>query len=71
MFFAGPIINSKNKTTINFIKEIKKGLKNTDIRFINEIKGQFFSNPLISLSLSVCLFSMAGIPPVKNYGKIL
>ena len=60
MLSAAPFINSKNRTIIHFIKEIKKGLKNTDIRFINEIKGQFFSNPLISISLSICLFSMAG-----------
>jgi|ERR1700675_63556 len=32
----------------------------TDIKFIAELKGQFFSNPLLSLSLSICLFSMAG-----------
>ena len=42
-----------------------------DIRYISELKGLFFSNPLLSLSLGICLFSMAGIPPVKNYGKIL
>ncbi|KAH7916976.1 hypothetical protein BV22DRAFT_1101112, partial [Leucogyrophana mollusca] len=32
---------------------------NTDIRFISELKGQFFLNPLLSISLSICLFSMA------------
>ena len=31
-----------------------------DIKFISELKGQFFSNLLLSLSLTVCLFSMAG-----------
>jgi NADH-ubiquinone oxidoreductase chain 2 len=31
-----------------------------DIRFISELTGQFISNPLLSLSLSICLFSMAG-----------
>ena len=31
-----------------------------DIKFISELKGQFFSNPLLSFSLTVCLFSMAG-----------
>jgi NADH-ubiquinone oxidoreductase chain 2 len=48
-----------------------KGLKNretiSDIRYISELKGQFFSNPLLSLSLSVCLFSMAGIPPLIGF----
>jgi NADH:ubiquinone oxidoreductase subunit 2 (subunit N) len=31
-----------------------------DIRYISELKGLFFSNPLLSLSLGICLFSMAG-----------
>ena len=45
--------------------------KREDIRYISELKGLFFSNPLLSLSLGICLFSMAGLPPVKNSGKIL
>jgi NADH-ubiquinone oxidoreductase chain 2 len=40
---------------------------NTDINYITELKGQFFSNPILSLSLSVCLFSMAGIPPLIGF----
>ena len=43
-----------------------KGLE-TDIKFISELKGQFFSNPLLSISLTVCLFSMAGIPPLMGF----
>ena len=43
-----------------------KGSK-TDINYITELKGQFFSNPLLSLSLTVCLFSMAGIPPLMGF----
>jgi NADH-ubiquinone oxidoreductase chain 2 len=39
----------------------------SDIKFISELKGQFFSNPLLSLSLSICLFSMAGIPPLIGF----
>jgi NADH-ubiquinone oxidoreductase chain 2 len=38
-----------------------------DIKFISELKGQFFLNPLLSLSLSICLFSMAGIPPLIGF----
>lgn len=38
-----------------------------DIRYISEFKGQFFLNPLISLSFSICLFSMAGIPPLIGF----
>src|SRR5882757_360168 len=42
-------------------------LYNKDIRFISELKGQFFSNPLITLSLTLCLLSMAGTPPLMGF----
>ena len=38
-----------------------------DISLISELKGQFWSNPLLSLSLTVSLFSMAGIPPLVGF----
>lgn len=41
--------------------------KELDIKFISELKGQFFSNPLLSVSLTICLFSMAGIPPLLGF----
>lgn len=43
---------------INHFKKIK------DIRYISDLKGQFYYNPLITLSFSICLFSMAGINEV-------
>ena len=46
--------NSKLSSLLNTESE-------RDIKFISELKGQFFSNPLLSLSLSICLFSMAGM----------
>jgi NADH-ubiquinone oxidoreductase chain 2 len=39
----------------------------TDIKEITEFKGLFFFNPLICLSFSICLFSMAGIPPLIGF----
>ena len=44
-----------------------KNIENLDIRFITELKGQFISNPLLSISLAICLFSMAGIPPLMGF----
>ena len=38
-----------------------------DIKYISDIKGQFFSNPLICISFSICLFSMAGVPPLIGF----
>jgi NADH-ubiquinone oxidoreductase chain 2 len=43
-----------------------KGTEN-DIQYIKELKGIFFENPILSLSLSICLFSMAGIPPLIGF----
>ena len=39
----------------------------TDIKFITELKGLFFSNPLLSISFAICFFSMAGIPPLIGF----
>jgi len=38
-----------------------------DIRFLYNFKGQFFANPILSLSLIICLFSMAGVPPLLGF----
>ena len=55
-------------TTDNLNKESNRTYTEiTDIRYISELKGKFFSNPLLSLSLTVCLFSMAGTPPLIGF----
>jgi len=38
-----------------------------DIRFLSSFRGLFFSNLILSLSLMICLFSMAGIPPLLGF----
>lgn len=38
-----------------------------EIKLISELKGQFFFNPILSLSLVICLFSMAGVPPLIGF----
>ena len=63
--------NSYRTTNNNTLIPHTKLGQQIDIRYIYELKGLFFTNPLLSLSLCISLFSMAGIPPVKNYGKIL
>jgi NADH-ubiquinone oxidoreductase chain 2 len=60
----GYIIKSgsySNKNNSNYSGDEK------DIKFISEFKSQFFLNPILSLSLAVCLFSMAGIPPLMGF----
>jgi NADH-ubiquinone oxidoreductase chain 2 len=63
----GLLIHNKFNNNNNLINiEEVKGSEN-DISLISELKGQFFSNPLLSLSLAICLFSMAGIPPLIGF----
>ncbi len=41
------------------INPLYKGTER-DIKFISEFKSQFYANPLLSICLTICLFSMAG-----------
>jgi len=52
---------------LSYIIYNKEGNNLKDIKYISSLKGQFFLNPLLSLSLCVCLFSMAGIPPLIGF----
>ena len=54
----------KNHSLIN-LDDVNYNIK--DIKYISELKGQFYKNPLLSLSLTICLFSMAGIPPLIGF----
>lgn len=38
-----------------------------DVQFIDTLKGQFIANPMLGLSFSLCLFSIAGIPPMIGF----
>ena len=38
-----------------------------DINYISELKGLFFTNPILSISLTICLLSMAGTPPFLGF----
>jgi NADH:ubiquinone oxidoreductase subunit 2 (subunit N) len=38
-----------------------------DIKYISQLKAQFIYNPILSLSLAICLFSMAGVPPLLGF----
>ncbi|PRD25175.1 UNVERIFIED_CONTAM: NADH-ubiquinone oxidoreductase chain 2 [Trichonephila clavipes] len=43
----------------------RKGI--IDISIIQDLRGQFKNNPLLSSSFALCLFSMAGIPPLIGF----
>lgn len=40
---------------------------NTPIQFTSELKGHFYLNPVLAVSLSITLFSFAGIPPMAGF----
>jgi NADH-ubiquinone oxidoreductase chain 2 len=62
-------LNTNNNNNNNNNKELlfNEGNYLGDIKYISSLKGQFFLNPLLTLSLCICLFSMAGIPPLIGF----
>ena len=40
---------------------------NSPIQLISQLRGYFYINPLLSLSLTITLFSFAGIPPLVGF----
>ena len=64
--FFNKFFDNKKKFRLGVYSE-NKNIDTLDISLITELKGQFLSNPLLSLSLAICLFSMAGIPPLLGF----
>ena len=54
-------INTVNKKE-NLIEE-----NNSPIQLTNQIKGYFYINPFVSISLAITLFSFVGIPPIIGF----
>jgi NADH-ubiquinone oxidoreductase chain 2 len=50
-------------------KEFKNLLdkNNSPIQLISQLKGYFYINPLLSLSLAITIFSFVGIPPLVGF----
>lgn len=40
---------------------------NSPIQLVNQLKGFFYINPLLALSLAITIFSFAGIPPLVGF----
>lgn len=59
-----PNINSNN---YNKYLLLRAGTEVKDLNYIIEFKNLFFSNPFLSLSLGVSLFSLAGVPPLIGF----
>ena len=51
-------------------KEVKQELVDVDnspIQLVSQIKGYFYVNPFIAISLSITLFSFVGVPPMMGF----
>lgn len=40
---------------------------NSPVQFISQLKGYFYLNPVLALSLAITLFSFVGIPPLLGF----
>jgi NADH-ubiquinone oxidoreductase chain 2 len=55
-------INTNNKYSKNLLE-----INNSPIQLISQLKGYFYINPLLSLSLAITIFSFVGIPPLVGF----
>ncbi len=53
---------SENKDHLELIDK-----NNSPIQLINQLKGYFYINPLLALSLGITIFSFIGIPPLIGF----
>ena len=62
----------ENSKLINDKIENLQDLNNSPIQLIDQLKGYYYINPVLSLSLAITLFSFAGIPPLIGFfGKMM
>ena len=60
--------NTEGKNSINNESSANlKDINNSPIQLIDQLKGYYYINPLLSLSLAITLFSFAGIPPLLGF----
>jgi len=53
---------SSYSKTLNLVE-----LNNSPIQLISQLKGYFYINPLLSISLAITIFSFVGIPPLVGF----
>jgi NADH-ubiquinone oxidoreductase chain 2 len=60
--------NSNNvKTNLEKNNENLQDINNSPIQLIDQLKGYYYINPWLSISLAITLFSFAGIPPLIGF----
>ena len=62
----------ENKDKSNQMIKHLEEKNNSPVQYISQLKGYFFINPLLALSLTITIFSFVGIPPLLGFfGKKL
>lgn len=71
------VYNAKSTSSIGKEESTKEGssenngnlhdVNNSPIQLIDQLKGYYYINPVLSLSLGITLFSFAGIPPLIGF----
>jgi NADH-ubiquinone oxidoreductase chain 2 len=59
--------SEEKKDKKNEKNENLQDVNNSPIQLIDQLKGYYYINPLLSLSLAITLFSFAGIPPLIGF----
>ena len=57
----------QEKNDVRVMREKLVDENNSPIQLISQIKGYFYINPFISISLAVTLFSFIGVPPIAGF----
>ncbi len=57
----------ENEETAKDTDESSQDVDLSPIQLINQLKGYYYINPVLSLSLAITLFSFAGIPPLIGF----
>jgi NADH-ubiquinone oxidoreductase chain 2 len=59
-------LNYKNINNLRDISNLKD-VSNSPIQLIDQLKGYYYINPFLALSLSITLFSFVGVPPLIGF----
>jgi len=59
--------NEKNADKNTQIERQMVDKNNSPIQLISQMKGYFYINPVLSISLAITLFSFVGVPPLAGF----
>jgi NADH-ubiquinone oxidoreductase chain 2 len=59
--------NKKNAKRVRGNHESLQDINSSPIQLIDQLRGYYYINPVLSLSLAITLFSFAGIPPLIGF----